>query len=380
MTQGEEYNELGFEDEELEYDESAENTKAGYDTFWGIPKKIFIPLVAGVVIVVLLIILFATRKGGTESEDDIVYPTDTVVDTSVPADTETVTSTAPIQVFDESATLLGTIESRTDGVSVIDVNGNYLGTFSTTSGDSQLYNSMSVPIGYLVSDTGSTETSTEETVVDEDIKVQLRKLGYTGDEIELALSNGLSTEALIEQATALRDAEAKEALIRIQDSASDEFKYIVNNSIFCMEEKTFDVYDHDIEGAINYKGSYIVNADYEKCPVRGYQLYIKCKIANDTYVFYDVSPDRWGTLPDSGNIVLRIQYTIIGSHNPNMYITEIEEVNTTEITVNPEDSASDLNDIINDSSNGNAPTVSDDEENSGDAPSTSQITSNNVWW
>lgn len=380
MTQGEEYNEQGFEDEELEYDESAENTKAGYDTFWGIPKKIFIPLVAGVVIVVLLIILFATRKGTTSTEDDIVYPTDTVVDTSVPADTGTVTSTAPIQVFDESATLLGTIESRTDGVSVIDVNGNYLGTFSTSSGDSQLYNSMSVPIGYLVSDTSSTETSTEETVVDEDIKVQLRKLGYTGDEIELALSNGLSTDALIEQATALRDAEAKEALIRIQDSASDEFKYIVNNSIFCMEEKTFDVYDHDIEGAINYKGSYIVNADYEKCPVRGYQLYIKCKIANDTYVFYDVSPDRWGTLPDSGNIVLRIQYTIYGSHNPNMYITEIEEVNTTEITVNPEDSASDLNDIINDSSNGNAPTVSDDEENSGDAPSTSQITSNNVWW
>ena len=42
LNQGEEYEEEEFEGEEADYDnEGNEDTRAGFETFWGIPKKIF---------------------------------------------------------------------------------------------------------------------------------------------------------------------------------------------------------------------------------------------------------------------------------------------------------------------------------------------------
>lgn len=380
MYQDEEYDEQGFE-EDPDYDESAENTKVSYDSFWGIPKKVFIPAVAVVIILILFIILFATKKNKS-SADDIVIP-----DTTNTIQTDNVANVAPqtTQLYDASTNMLGTIVSIADGALISDVNYNIVGTFYLSSGDAQVFDVNGALLGYVVYDAAYTgPKDVESTVtsastesldsVDEDAKVELRKLGYTGDEIALALSQGFSVDMLIEEATELRNAEAKEAMKRIQDSASDEFKYIINNSIFCMEEQNFDSFDVNVEGSMNYKSVYVVNADYVKCPIRGHQLYIKCKIANDTYVFYDVTPERWETLPDSGNIVLSVHYSLYGSQYPNMYVTNIEEVNTTQITVNPEDSGSDINDIIYNQNNSFVAT--EDVEEPADT-SISNITSSN---
>ena len=380
MYQGEEYNEQGFE-EDPEYDESEEDIKVSYDSFWGIPKKIFIPAIAIVVIVILFIILFATKKDKSNN-DDVVIPSAT--DVTAPAGMQTDVAPQTITIYDASLNVLGTIVNMADGALVSDSAYNIVGTFYLSSGDAEVYDSAGVVLGYIVYDASYVPQTPTNTVpennsdvtgsVSEDVKIELRKLGYTGDEIELALSQGFSTDMLIEEATSLRNEEAKEALKRIQDTASDEFKYIVDNSIFCMEEQNFDSFDVTVEGSTNYQSVYVVNADYVKCPVRGHQLYIKCKIANDTYVFYAVTPERWETLPDSGNIVLSVHYSLYGSQYPNMYVTNIEEVNTTQITVNPEDSGSDINDIIYNQNNSALP--EEDSDSEGDT-SISNITSSN---
>ena len=350
MNQGEEYNEQGFEDEEFEYDESAENTKAGYDTFWGIPKKAFFIGIAVVVIALLALVLIMTqRKSNDVSEDDIVYPDAVTSDDVVMDDDTAVTSSG--ECYDSSGNFLGYYDSNTDGYDIYDSNYASIGIISST-GSLSFYDASGNTLGCY--DPIGSDTDVEAEYSDMQIydsgedTVTLRKLGYTGDEIELAMSMGVSVQELIDNAQALRDQEAADALVRMSDSASDEFKYIVDNSIFCLPEITYDEFDISVDSSRNYTGSYVVNADYWKVPTYGYQLMLKCKIANDTYCYYIVTPERWATLPEEGNIVLNVSYTMYGTHHVNMYITDIKEVTTTYITVNSQDSARDLQDILSD--------------------------------
>lgn len=372
LYQDEVYDEQSAGDGSYE-NESAENTSGGFDSFFGIPKNLFFPGVAVLVILILFVILFTTRgKSKDTSSDDIVYPTtDVTTDVAVQNPAEPLPVTQATQLFDSSGILLGTLDTVTDGSPVIDATGTTVGIFYVTSGEVPVFNNMQNPIGFMNYVPSAVDTTSSN--LDTESIVQLRKLGYTGDEIELAISNGLSVEDLITEAQALRDAEAMEALKRIQDSASDEFKYMVANSIFCMEEIEYDAFDPNLDGATNMPGSYVVNADYYKCPTRGHQLFIKCKIANNTYVFYNVTPSRWETLPESGNIVLKIDYTMFGTQHVNMYITGVSEVNTTEITVNPEDSGSELSEIL-----GQDNVVVDDSAVQ-DTPSQG-IATDQVWW
>lgn len=349
MNQGEEYNEQGFEDEEFEYDESAENTKAGYDTFWGIPKKIFFIGIAVVVIVLLALVLIMTqRKSNNVSDDDIVYPD---AGTSNDVISDNTSDIASGECYDASGNFLGYYDSNTNGYDIYDSNYESIGIISST-GSLAFYDAFGNSIGCYDPIGSSSNDETDYSNMqgyDSNVDtVTLRKLGYTGDEIELAMSMGVSVQELIDKAQELRDQEAADAIVRMSDSASDEFKYIVNNSIFCLPEITYDKFDISVDSSRNYTGSYVVNADYWKVPTYGYQLMLKCKIANDTYCYYIVTPERWATLPEEGNIVLNISYTMYGTNHVNMYITSIKEVTTTEITVNSQDSARDLQDILSD--------------------------------
>ena len=364
MNQGEEYEEQGFEDEAYEYeDEAEENTKAGFDTFWGIPRKTFFIGVAVAVIVLLAVMLIFAKFGmsSSESTDDIYIPPEDAG--TVDSGTDTAVTTT--QCYDANGNLLGTCDGLTDGFSIYDESYNDIG-YIDSSGSQTFYDSAGNVLGTYepasTSPDAVTNDSIETTTTSSDDVELLRKMGYTGDEIELAQSTGVDTDTLVEAAEKLHDEAAKEALERMSDSASEEFQYIVNNSIFCLPEITFDEFDDSQEQSRLYTGEYVVNADYEKVPTYGNQLWIKVKIANNTYAFYLVTPERWATLPEAGNIVMRVQYTMYGTNNVNMYITGLQEVDTTQITVNPEDSASELSDILSDYSD----QYTDDEDSTED--------------
>ena len=355
LNQGEDYEEeedYGFE-EDPDYDESEEDTDADIDMIFGIPKNKFIIGVIVAVLVILVIVVFATRKKKEDDGDQIVMPpavtNDAYTEDTATADTtyveDTTTSASTYEFYDASGNYIGTAEGIDEGWSITDANGNYVG--DTSLSGTEVYDASGNFLAYY-NPANSEPEADADTMFEGSDQETLRKLGYTGDEIQLALDNGVSTEALIEKAQSLRDAEAKEALIRMSDSASEEFQTITNNSIFCMEPLTFPVESYD-ELTISETHSYVVNSDYVKMPTYGPQLYIKCKIANGNYVFYNVTPTRWVSLPETGNIVLNVEYQLYGNDSlVNFYIVGVNEVNTTELTVNPEDSGVSLQDVVND--------------------------------
>lgn len=132
----------------------------------------------------------------------------------------------------------------------------------------------------------------------------------------------------------------------MSDSASDEFKYIIDNTYFgqvgyeFVPQKNLDI------GDVHLKSSYfVVNADYVKCPTYGSQLQLKCKVASDLYVWYIITPQRWEELPDKGNIVLRVDYTEYG---PNLYVTNVKEVDSTLDTIDAAENDATLEEIVDD--------------------------------
>ena len=385
LNQGEEYEEE-LEGEEADYeDESNEDTRAGFDTFWGIPKKIFFLGLAIVVIVLIAIVLIAThgKSTSTTESSDIVYPA---------VSTESgVTTTAKTTVYDSSGNQLGYCDGTTDGFTIYNDQNVTVGVIDSAAGTTPFCDASGAQLGKYYTDASydSSVNSTEslnttsadstETFGTDETTIKLRKLGYTGDEIELAKSMGISVDDLVKKAEALRDEEAKEALKRMSDTASDEYKNIVNNSVFCLPQLTFDKYDENDVNSKTYDSKFVVNADYWKVPTYGNQLFIKCKIANATYCFYNIGPARWAELPDEGNIVLQINYTVYGTKNVNMYITSISEIDTTKITVNPQDSASDLNDIVKETAGDNSGLSSTDSSGEQTDTENSDYTKN-TWW
>lgn len=275
MQQGEEYEEedYGFEGEEAEYDE--EESDLEIDTFFGVPKHIV--YIGGAILLVLVIAVgvILTWRNGESTED--ASSEDTEENDFL--DTEEV----DIGLDD----IYGEDVSEEEDVSTEDETADYTGTVS--------------------------DITTEETE-------ELRRLGYTGDEIELAITYGLNYQSLVDHATELRDEEAKEALVRMSDTAGPEFKEILNFTYMGQPEfvnPTGDRSDYE-ESRTSVK----VNADYIKCPVNGTQLWLKCHIAQDAYIWYLCSPPRWLSLPEEGNIVLSIDFWIM---NDNAYVINVTE-------------------------------------------------------
>ena len=284
-NQGDTYTEYAEDDEELEFDESGEDTDAKITKLWGMPLKVVVLGGVSALALVLMLFFFSTRK--TES------PVDDFVAVDVP----------DVSEYTEASSA-ESVEVSSDAVYDIET-----GTWIEAGSSSDSTTVVNID-----------DLSTEE-------QVTLRKLGYTGDEIKVALSNGFDVQGLIDAATALHDAEADEALRRMSDSASEEFRYIVENSYFGQPGWEFVSHADDMWGTFDYiHESYVVNADYVKCPTYGSQLQLKCKIAEDLEVFYIVTPERFASLPEYGNIVLNVEYTIYGE---NTYVTNITETDST---------------------------------------------------
>lgn len=323
LQQGEEYEEEEF-DEELLEDEAYEDTEARVTSLYGIPIKTIAIVGAGVLVVLLIAILFATRRSKSKSEDlaqiQQQYEDDAV------------------EYYDEEMPVVD------DGTPIAE---------STDSGE-MVYNP---DTGLWESASAVSEPVVEETATDDE-RVLLRSMGYSGDEIDYSLRNGFSVQALVDAAQKLYDDEADKALRRMSDSASEEFRYIIDNTYFSQVGYEFEPVK-DLEfGTYDYThDSYTVNADYVKCPTYGAQLQLKCRVARDLWLWYIVTPERWETLPDEGNIVLRVNYTKYGV---NTYVTSISETDPTLDTI--DSSASSLDTIVGEADTGNVPVEDTDVE------------------
>ena len=349
MSQGETYDESEFEEGADLDTEASEDTSTNITTIYGIPKHIFIIVVAAVLLVLIFIVVLALRKN-SKSDSDVVEPN---------AGDYYEVSTPSIETTDcfVGSEYVGYISgSAYYGANIYASAGNVYATLQQT-GEVAVTDPFGTVLGY-VSGTGVVDTAPTDTTpttdmsslsLSEESMKLLRKYGYTGDEIKLAVEAGLSTDDLIAEAQLLHDELAKESLERMADHASEEFQSIINTTQYCMPYQEYFSTMWDQEGYINEQGSYVVNADYEKIPTYGYQLRVKVKIANGTYAFLDVLPQRYGSMPDSGNIVVQVNYMLFGQapDHVQFYITSIVERDITNLTVNPQDSGIDLNTIIN---------------------------------
>lgn len=314
MEQDEEYEEDLEDDEDLDYEEEGdEDTEPQIDTIYGIPKKYVVIGGAILLIVVIAVFVISTMK---KSSDEEVYVPPVQTEITEPEITE------PIQEV-----------SYADG----DVGPNGMVWDETT----QSWCSQEIW------DMNHEEPTLESLSTENELL--LRKMGYTGDEIQLAMQNGFSIEALVGAAQELHDEESIESLKRMSDHASEEFRYIVNNTYFSQPGFVFEnQLDLEFADATFYDGQFTVNSDYTKCPSYGAQLQLKCRISNDLYIWYVVTPRRWETLPESGNIVLNVGYTVWGSY---AYITTVAEVDPSLATIDASADAS-ISDNIEGTSGG----------------------------
>lgn len=147
----------------------------------------------------------------------------------------------------------------------------------------------------------------------------LREVGFTGYEIEEFEFMEYDAMTIVEEEKAKRQAALDAEILPYFDKMSDEFKELYS--------KTW-VGQPDVEvGSDLTNFSYRqenLNLDYEKLPARGHQLFLKVYINANNVFFMDVTPERWNTLKDSGNIVVQVSYTIMD--NGSYIITDVQEI------------------------------------------------------
>lgn len=133
----------------------------------------------------------------------------------------------------------------------------------------------------------------------------LRKWGFTASEIEIASRDGLSAKELVASARADREEAQKEALAAVSDTASDEYKYLLNKTWLGQDPLDISKFTSDI---MYNQMTYTDNADFEKIEPRGRQCFIKVYLSDGSVAFMDLTPSRYNELPESGNIVVEVYY------------------------------------------------------------------------
>ncbi len=164
------------------------------------------------------------------------------------------------------------------------------------------------------------EVDSEFTYSDSEVEL-LRLNGYTGYEIEEYAALGYPADSLVEEAEAERESLLAEEYADLLDSASPEYQELRNKT--WLGQKEFPI-DEGTEPLTKYTQN--MNLDYEKVTASGYQLWLKLYVKEDLAVFMTVSPDRWNSLSDSGNIVVQLEY--VKMENGYIVITNITEIPT----------------------------------------------------
>ena len=117
--------------------------------------------------------------------------------------------------------------------------------------------------------------------------------------------------------------EQEEARATLSNPESPEYQALLNNTWLGQQELSLPGYEEGVtEGAIYYD-TVTLNADYDKVPAHGHNLFLKVYLDDGSYAFMECSLLRWTQLADSGNIVVTYQ---TASLNGATIITDMKEV------------------------------------------------------
>lgn len=154
--------------------------------------------------------------------------------------------------------------------------------------------------------------------------LDLRKRGYTADEIEFARENGILYEDLIARADADIKEHQEAVLAELSDQGSEAYQTLLNMTWLQGADLNITDVTVDEYGNVNaYSETKTMNIDYIKVPPKGTQLYLKCSCLDYGVAFMTVTPERWLQLADTGNILVTIT---IEYWNDIPIITDIIEI------------------------------------------------------
>lgn len=175
-----------------------------------------------------------------------------------------------------------------------------------------------IPIG---GETVPQETVSVDALPSADDTKELRKWGYTADEIDWAHNNGISTSAMIDQAKVDQEEAQREALAVVSNTASPEYQNLLAMTWLGQPPISFDytINDSTVYNSFNVKQ----NVDYVKCGEFGKQLFIRLELDDGSYAFMTLTPQRWGQLKDTGNIVVSLTTMEFNGVN---FILDIKEI------------------------------------------------------
>lgn len=140
-----------------------------------------------------------------------------------------------------------------------------------------------------------------EAPVDSSERTELRKYGYSNDEIEYAATMGIASEQLIADAIKLQEETAEEFVKEAGKKGSKAYKKLLRDTWLGGDVLSVpDVVTDDIQ----YLEQITINCDYKKIEPHGSQLWLKCNCKEYGNVFLNIDCKRWNQLEDKGNIVV----------------------------------------------------------------------------
>lgn len=154
---------------------------------------------------------------------------------------------------------------------------------------------------------------------------ELRDNGYTGDEIEQFEIDEIPAQRKIDDAEQRRKEKYDAEIKPYFDGASDKYKELEQYTWLAGDPISFDINLVDSEW---YDKNTTLNLDYDKVPARGVQCFLRVHLKEATadseplYMFMTVTPQRYYELPEHGNIVVYIQYTVT---DQGTVVTSLEE-------------------------------------------------------
>lgn len=156
--------------------------------------------------------------------------------------------------------------------------------------------------------------------------IELRKHGYTADEIEWSREHGITYDSMLSAAELEAEELAKEKIKLMGDTGSPEYQALINKTWLGGEEFELTEVLPDEYGAYDIEYvTKIINADYVKCGQQGSQLFLCVSTAEYGNIFLTVEPKRWMQLEESGNIVVEVN---VCNYGGKAVIVSVFEVDT----------------------------------------------------
>lgn len=147
-------------------------------------------------------------------------------------------------------------------------------------------------------------------------RTALQDAGYTQDEITVFEDAELNVSTLT--SAAARIAAEAEASYPLPDTP--EYQALIDMTWFGQQDIDFV----DIDTTQILYGQNKWNADYEKVPAHGHDLFLKVYLEDGSATFMRCSVDRYLSLPDSGNIVVTYSSQYMNGYEIITSISEVE--------------------------------------------------------